>query len=188
MHAEWAMRAAERGKHILCEKPLALNHAEAMVVAEAAREHGVLLMEAFLYRCHPQTRRLLKILRTGRIGDVRLIEASFGFAASFNPGGRLFSQDLGEGGILDVGCYPASMARLVAGAALGKPFAEPLEVRGTTGLGEQSRDDEWAAATLKFDRNIVAQLSCVPLASDEGAWLDPGTEAGDDYSPAESKP
>ena len=72
MHAEWAIRAAEAGKHILCEKPLTLNHAEAMAVVEAARAHDVFLMEAFMYRCHPQTARLVELIRDGAIGDVRL--------------------------------------------------------------------------------------------------------------------
>ena len=62
-HAEWCIRAARAGKHILCEKPITLNHAEAMVVAEAAREAGVFLMEAFMYRCHPQTQRIVELIR-----------------------------------------------------------------------------------------------------------------------------
>ena len=78
-HAEWSIRAAEAGKHILCEKPLALNHAEAMAVIEAAIRYDVFLMEAFMYRCHPQTAKLVELLRNSVIGDVRIIQASFGF-------------------------------------------------------------------------------------------------------------
>src|SRR3954471_10300079 len=68
MHAEWAIRAAEAGKHILCEKPIGVNYAEAMAIVEAARRHDVFLMEAFMYRCHPQTRRLVELIRGGETG------------------------------------------------------------------------------------------------------------------------
>src|SRR5260221_5017064 len=72
-HAQWAIKAAEAGKHVLCEKPLALNYAEAMAVVEAALRHEVFLMEAFMYRCHPQTREMLELIRSGVIGQVRMI-------------------------------------------------------------------------------------------------------------------
>ncbi|HET8628680.1 MAG TPA: aldo/keto reductase [Thermomicrobiales bacterium] len=158
-HAEWAVKAAEAGKHVLCEKPLALNHAEAMAVVEAARRHDVFLMEAFMYRCHPQTARLVELLRERVIGDVRLIEASYCFDSQINPGSRLYDNALGGGGILDVGGYPVSMARLLAGAALGRDVAEPLELTGCGHIGEVGRVDEWAIAALKFPGDIVAQLA-----------------------------
>jgi predicted dehydrogenase len=78
-HAEWAIRAAEAGKHILCEKPFALNHGQAMAMVEAAREHGVFLMEALMYRFHPQTARVIELVRGGAIGTVGLVEATFSF-------------------------------------------------------------------------------------------------------------
>jgi predicted dehydrogenase len=120
-HAEWAIRAAQARKHILCEKPLGLNHAEAMAVVEAAHDNGVFLMEAFMYRCAPQTRKLVELLRERVIGDVRIIHATFGFhwPVEFNTESRLTNHALGGGGILDVGCYPMSIARLVAGVATG---------------------------------------------------------------------
>jgi predicted dehydrogenase/aryl-alcohol dehydrogenase-like predicted oxidoreductase len=158
LHAQWAIRAAEAGKHVLCEKPLALNHAEAMAVVEAAREHDVFLMEAFMYRCHPQTGKLVELIRSGAIGRVGVIQATFSFHAGFNPEGRLFKQALGGGGILDVGCYCTSMARLIAGAAAGKDFEEPVEVKGAGHLGE-SRIDDYAIASLKFPNGILAQLA-----------------------------
>src|SRR6185369_3443793 len=82
LHAEWAIRAAEAGKHILCEKPLAVNYAQAMAVVEAAERAGIFLMEAFMYRCHPQTKKLVELVRDKAIGDIRLIEAAFSFAAN----------------------------------------------------------------------------------------------------------
>jgi predicted dehydrogenase/aryl-alcohol dehydrogenase-like predicted oxidoreductase len=158
MHAEWAIQAAEAGKHILCEKPLTLNSDEAMAVVEAARRHGVFLMEAFMYRCHPQTAKLVELIRDGAIGEVKVIHASFSFRAGDNPESRLLKNALGGGGILDVGCYCASMARLIAGAATGKPFADPVQVQGMGHVGETGVD-EYAVANLKFPGDILAQIS-----------------------------
>lgn len=158
MHPEWAIRAAEAGKSVLCEKPLALNHPQAMTVVEAARRNGVFLMEAFMYRCHPQTARLVELVRDGAVGEVRVIQATFSFRADVPPGHRLANPHLGGGGILDVGCYCVSMSRLIAGAAAGKPFAEPVDVLGCGHLGATGVDD-WAAATLRFPGDMLGQLS-----------------------------
>lgn len=158
-HAEWAIAAAEAGKHILCEKPLALNFAEAMVVVEAARRHGVFLMEAFMYRCHPRTERIAQLVREGAIGRVRLIRAAFSFASAYNAESRVFCNALGGGGILDVGCYTVSVARLVAGAAVGRPFLDPSEVTGS-GVLCPTGVDTVAVATLKFPGDMLAQVSC----------------------------
>ncbi|MFB3880608.1 MAG: aldo/keto reductase [Armatimonadota bacterium] len=175
MHAEWAIKAAEAGKHILCEKPLALNHAEAMAVVEAARENDVFLMEAFMYRCHPQTAKLVELVRSGAIGKVGVIQATFSFRAHFDPGQRLFNPALGGGGILDVGCYCVSVARLIAGAATGKDFADPLEVRGVGHLGESGVDD-YALAILKFPGDVLGQLATGVNLSQENVVRVFGTE------------
>ena len=159
MHIEWTIKAARAGKHILCEKPIGMNHSEAMMAAEAARNNGVFLMEAFMYRCHPQTAKIAEIVKSGLLGEVRLIDAIFGFdAGAFDPKSRLFKQELGGGAILDVGCYCMSMARLVAGASEGKAFAEPVQVKGVGHLGK-SGVDEFAQALLKFPSGIQAQLA-----------------------------
>jgi predicted dehydrogenase len=157
-HAEWAIKAAEAGKHIFCTKPLAMNHAEASAIVEAARRNGVFLQEAFLYRCHPQTRRLTELIREGAIGRVRLIQAAYGFNGPDDPRSRLLDPQLGGGGILDVGCYPVSMCRLIAGAAMGGNFAEPVELHGSAHIGETGVD-LCAVATAKFPGNILAQIS-----------------------------
>lgn len=149
-HARWAIEAMGAGKHVLCEKPITVNHADAMAVIEAAREHGAFCMEAYMYRCHPQTARLIELIRSGAIGEVHQIQASFAFGAGGDPTHRLFRQDLAGGGILDVGGYPVSMARLLAGAARGEPFADPDSVDGVGHLGTGNRVDEWALATLGF--------------------------------------
>lgn len=153
LHATWTMAAAAAGKHILCEKPLAVNEAEARRVIEAVRPTGVFLMEAFMYRCHPQTARLLELLAERVIGELRLIEASF----SYNMGPRYenirLSNPAAGGSIMDVGCYPVSYARLIAGA-------EPLAINGLGHIGPISRVDEWAAAMLQFPGGLIAKLSC----------------------------
>ena len=160
LHAEWAIRAAQARKHILCEKPLTMEYPDDVKVVQAAHQNGVFLMEAFMYRCHPQTAKLVELIRKKTIGGVRLIQASFCFEAPVDLKNRLFNRKLGGGGILDIGCYPVSMARLLAGAALGKPFVEPLEVKGTAVMGVKSRVDEIALASLKFPGGILAELSC----------------------------
>jgi predicted dehydrogenase/aryl-alcohol dehydrogenase-like predicted oxidoreductase len=157
LHAEWAIKAADAGKHILCEKPLALNHAEAMAIVEAALRNDVFLMEAFMYRCHPQTAKLIELLRSGAIGQVRVIQATFSFHSAYHPEGRLFKNALGGGGILDVGCYCASIARLVAGVAHGQSFAEPTQIVGTAHVGATGVD-EYAIASLSFPGGILATL------------------------------
>jgi len=170
MHPQWAIRAAEAGKHVLCEKPMAIHHAGAMAMFAAAREAGTFMMEAFMYRCHPQTAKLVELLRDGAIGQVRMVRATFGFGGgdSINPEGRLFSPLLGGGGILDVGCYAVSMSRLIAGAVDGKRFADPVKVSSEGQLGETGVD-EWAAGTLKFDNGIVAQIATAVRASLENS-------------------
>ena len=159
-HAEWAIKAAEAGKHVLCEKPLALTAFEADAMMHAARKAGTFLGEAFMYRLHPQTQKLVELIKSGVIGDIRMIKSSFGFAMPrFMPAHRLYANDLAGGGILDVGGYPVSMVRLIAGAAAGKPFAEPDKVAGVAHLG-QSGVDEWASALLHFPDGIIAEVSC----------------------------
>lgn len=159
-HAQWAIKAAEAGKHVLCEKPLALTAFEADAMMHAARKAGTFLGEAFMYRLHPQTKKLVDLIRSGVIGEIRMIKSSFGFAMpGFMPQHRLYANDLAGGGILDVGGYPVSMVRLIAGAAVGRPFSEPDKVVGTAHLG-QSGVDEWASALLHFPGGIVAEVSC----------------------------
>ena len=159
MHAMWAVRAAEAGKHILCEKPLAMNLAEAAAIVDAAVAHDVFLMEAFMYRCHPQTDKLVELVRAGTIGAVRVIEAVHSFRGPTDQRSRLLANELGGGGILDVGCYCVSGANLVASVALGRDGANPLHVGGAAHLAGTGVD-LWAVATLAYDDGILAHLAC----------------------------
>ncbi|MDD4890513.1 MAG: aldo/keto reductase [Phycisphaerae bacterium] len=159
LHAEWAIRAAEAGKHILCEKPIGINHGQAMAIVEAAAANDVFLMEAYMYRCSPQTAKLVELVRSRIVGDVRVIRATFAFHAGFDPDGRLFNNAMAGGGILDVGGYCTSMVRLIAGAAAGKDGpAEPVDFKGAGHIGATGVD-EWAVATAVFPGDILAQLS-----------------------------
>ncbi|MFI5335568.1 MAG: Gfo/Idh/MocA family protein [Opitutales bacterium] len=159
-HAEWAVCAARAGKHILCEKPLALRGADAKRMVAAAAQHGVLLMEAFMYRCHPQTSRLVELVRAGAIGELRGIEAFFVVQFPFDPAHRAYNRALGGGGILDLGGYPVSFARLLAGAAAGRPFAAPARFRGAGRLNRLTGVDEYATAVADFPGGITARLAC----------------------------
>jgi len=170
MHCEWTVAAAKAGKHILCEKPLGMNREEAGTMVGAARRANVVLMEAFMYRCHPQTRRLVELVREGTLGEMRMIRASFCFDRDLGPEHRLFNKALGGGGILDLGCYPVSMSRLLVGAAHGKLFEEPSEVKGSAHFGTTGVD-EWASAVLKFPGDIVAEVSCATRVDREPGFL-----------------
>ena len=149
----------------MCEKPVGVSHAEAMAIFDAADEarggHGVFVMEAYMWRCHPLAAKLAEIVKGGEIGDVLAIEATFAFRAGGDSpdydGARLFSADYAGGGILDVGGYCTTAAKLVAAAALGVENAEPTKVTGTGRLAANGVD-EVAAATLTFKGGIVATL------------------------------
>ena len=154
-HAPLAIAALRAGKHVLCEKPLAPNHGSAMAVVDAARTSGRVLVEAYMYAFHPQQRALLELVRSGEVGRVLHVDASFSFAAG-SPTGRLFDADLAGGGILDVGGYPVTMARAVAGAALGRP-AVLAALRGSGTVGATGVD-EWAVAALEFEGGVTATV------------------------------
>jgi len=165
LHAEWTVKAADAGKHVLVEKPLAVNHGSAMVSAEAARRNRVVLLEAYMYRFHPQIDTLLELITDGAIGEVQHIDASFSFDTGGNTG-RLLDESLAGGGILDVGGYPVSLARLVASAALGRK-GEPISLSAKGSIGETTVD-EWATATLQFADGITASVRTgVRLADEE---------------------
>jgi predicted dehydrogenase/aryl-alcohol dehydrogenase-like predicted oxidoreductase len=158
-HAEWTIKAAEAGKHILVEKPIAINQYDAQAMIEAAHANKVFLMEAYMYRCHPQTAKLVELIRDRAIGNVSVISATFSFLAGFNAASRLWANELGGGGILDVGGYTVSISRLIAGAALGLPFADPVAVTGAGNLHPETGVDMWAVGTLKFAGGIVATIA-----------------------------
>jgi predicted dehydrogenase len=132
LHFPWTVKAAEAGKHILCEKPLALTASEVDRMAEATRRHGVILQEAVMMRYHPQTIQLQQRVAEGAIGDVRLIRGLFTFTLA-RPGDIRFDPALGGGSIWDLGSYPVSFMRTMLGA-------NPVEVHGWQILGDGGSD------------------------------------------------
>jgi predicted dehydrogenase len=159
LHAEWSVKAARSKKHILCEKPCAINYHSAKAVIEEVRRNDVFYMEAFMYRCHKQTKKMIELLRNKVIGDVRFIEASFCYNASFSSEQIEQRKISGGGGILDVGCYPVSMARLIAGIENEVESISPIDVCGMGHVGNVSEYDEWSVSIMRFDGEIMAQLS-----------------------------
>nr|WP_159039607.1 Gfo/Idh/MocA family oxidoreductase [Streptomyces sp. TP-A0356] len=157
-HADWVVRAAEAGKHILCEKPLGVDAAQARRMVDAAEAAGVILMEAMTYRSHPQTRQLAAMVQERRIGTLLQIEATLGYEASGEPHGRHFSPSLGGGAILDIGCYATSMIRMLAGAAQGVGVIEPDTVAGAARIG-RTGVDESAVGTFRFPGGLLATAS-----------------------------
>jgi xylose dehydrogenase (NAD/NADP) len=117
MHAEWTIKALEAGKHVLCEKPMAVTESEGKTMVAAARANNVLLMEAFMYRFHPQTQWALQQVRNDLIGPVRLVRASFSFDIRSRPENIRLSAELAGGSLMDVGCYPVNLCRAVFGHA-----------------------------------------------------------------------
>ena len=169
-HAALAARALEAGKHVLCEKPLTPNSGTSMALIDLAARSERVLLEAYMYRFHPQTVRVLELVAEGAIGEVTHVDASFAFDTGGRTG-RLFETDTAGGGILDVGCYPMSLARFVAGAVQGRAFADPLTVTGRGSLGETGVD-EWATAELTLPGGITASLRTgVRLADPQTATI-----------------
>ncbi|SEG75716.1 Predicted oxidoreductase [Actinacidiphila yanglinensis] len=166
-HARLVLSAIAAGKAVLCEKPLAANHGTAMVLADAARTAGVPLVEAYMYRFHPQTAALLELVREGAIGDVAHIDASFSFRAGERQG-RLFDPGTAGGGILDVGGYPVTMAAAVVGAATGAQAVEPVALSARGSLGPTGVD-EWAVATLAYRGGITATVRTGVRVQDDNA-------------------
>ncbi|KAG0169942.1 hypothetical protein DFQ28_001902 [Apophysomyces sp. BC1034] len=158
-HCEIAVAAAKARKHMLLEKPMAMNEAEATRIFEAVRTNDVFFMEAYMYRCHPQTIKTAQLVREGAIGQVKLIRANFSFdGRPLGPTSRLWRNELGGGAILDIGGYPMSFSRLIAGVANQQDFANPVHVKAVGHIQPDTQIDEWAVASLAFDNAISAQL------------------------------
>lgn len=157
-HVQLAIAALEAGKHVVCEKPLSIDHAGAMAVIEAARRSGRYFAEGYMYRFHPQTVRLVQLIKDGAIGQVAHLDSMFSFASNPEPTHRLMNPELAGGGILDVGGYVVSMARLIAGAAEGKPFLDPTSLSAKAALGPTGVD-EWATASLAFGSGVTAHIA-----------------------------
>jgi D-xylose 1-dehydrogenase (NADP+, D-xylono-1,5-lactone-forming) len=149
LHAEWTIKAVAAGKHVLCEKPLAVSVEEVDTIAAAANRAGVVVAEAFMYRHHPQTLRVQQLISGGDIGQLRVIRGGFTFNIA-NPEDVRLKPALGGGSIWDVGCYPVSYARAVVGT-------DPLQVFGWQVTGA-SGVDEVFVGQMCFASGAYAQF------------------------------
>jgi D-xylose 1-dehydrogenase (NADP+, D-xylono-1,5-lactone-forming) len=150
LHAEWSIRAVEAGKHVLCEKPLAMSAAEARAMFAAAAKHERHLVEAYPYRAQPQTLKLAELIQADAIGKVQLIRSSFGVYFDDPTNIRLIPE-VGGGSLMDAGSYAVSLVLLVAGAAPTRVHA--VRKQAATGV------DISMVATLEFASGILAQMS-----------------------------
>jgi len=171
LHHEWTVLALQAGKHVLCEKPMASNAGEAEQMFDEAERAGRLVMEAFMYRCHPQTRAVVDAVRSGAIGQLKLIRTSFCYRTTRVAENIRFRPDLAGGALMDVGCYCLSFSRLIAGA-------EPID-SSATGHVHESGVDDLVAGLLRFggaagDRSnpVLATFTCgMGVQADNTAYV-----------------
>ncbi|HET9492724.1 MAG TPA: Gfo/Idh/MocA family oxidoreductase [Chloroflexia bacterium] len=149
LHGEWSIKAMRQGKHVLCEKPLGSSAAEVREMMAVAEATGVKLMEAFMYRFHPATARLVDLATNGTIGTPKVIRATFGFLLA-KPEDIRWSAELAGGSLMDVGCYCVNVARLLAGA-------EPLAVTASA-TWAATGVDESLVGTLEFPGGLLATV------------------------------
>jgi xylose dehydrogenase (NAD/NADP) len=151
LHAEWTIKALRAGKHVLCEKPMAITLDAQDAMAAAAKESGRVLAEAFMYRHHPQTLKVKEIVDSGTLGAVNVIHGSFTFLLNRESDIRLVPE-MGGGSMWDVGTYPISYARLLAGA-------DPVEVFGWQAAGPTGVDLTFTGQ-MRFANGLLAQFDC----------------------------
>jgi len=151
LHVPWSIRAAEKGKHVLCEKPIALTAREALQLLEARDRTGVQIGEAFMVRTHPQWLEVKKIVASGRIGELRLIAGHFSYYRR-DPADIRSRVEWGGGALMDVGCYPITIARWLFGA-------EPTEVVGLIERDPEMKIDRLTSGLLRFEKG-QATFSC----------------------------
>ncbi|HYM83382.1 MAG TPA: Gfo/Idh/MocA family oxidoreductase [Candidatus Dormibacteraeota bacterium] len=149
LHATWTVRALDAGKHVLCEKPLALSVEEVDAIAEAAARNGRIAVEAFMYLHHPQTREAVARARRGDLGSLQLVAATFSFLLAY-PGDPRVEPSMGGGSLWDVGCYPVSLARRIAGS-------EPATVQAIARFDERGVDRTFIGQ-LRFADGLLAQF------------------------------
>ena len=181
MHAEWTLKAAAAGKHILCEKPLAVNAAEAAEMVAGCHARGVVLMEAFMYRFHPQQARVAQLIADGAIGEVRQVRSSFTFHLDpLNPKNVRLQGWLAGGALMDVGCYAVNSARWLFGE-------EPTEVIALADMRPEFNVDVALAGVLEFSGRRLAVIDCSFRAYKSGTYTVVGTkgqiQVPDAYTP-----
>ena len=149
LHKEWTIKALGAGKHVLVEKPFAMNAGEAEAMVDAAQRHGRLLMEAFMYRFHPRSLRIKQLVEEDALGRISLIRSAFTFPVKRDGSNeRLFLPEMGGGALWDVGCYGVSVARWLLSE-------EPIAVSAQADYSEDGVDTNFAG-TLRFPSGALA--------------------------------
>ena len=156
LHAEWTIKAADAGKHVLCEKPFAASAAEAKAMLDAAKRNNVIVVEAYPYRAQPQTIKLAQLLREGAIGKVQFVQASFGFPLAMGSNIR-WDAALAGGALMDAGSYPVSLVRMIAGE---RPVRAHAMARFAEGASGGTGVDRTLLGTLDFPGGALAQIAC----------------------------
>ncbi len=169
MHAEWTIKAAQKGKHVLCEKPLALNSEEALQMINACEENDVLLMEAFMYRHHPQHAVVKDIISSGRIGDVVAVNSCLSTFSERTDDNRWRGGNMGGGALMDLGCYCVDVSRLLL-------ETEPTAARATWKFDNAHDVDVTNFGILKFADDMFASFMCSMLASASNRYEVVGTK------------
>ncbi|WP_040948777.1 Gfo/Idh/MocA family protein [Gorillibacterium massiliense] len=154
LHLEWTLKAAVAGKHVLCEKPLALTAMEAEKMVEACRSAGVHLAEAFMYRHHPHMSRIREIVASGEIGQLRAIRGAFSYNNDKDAANIRYRSDWGGGAIYDVGCYPLSAGRWITGK---EPVASTVVGQFSQGHGDV---DMMASGLVEFPDGVALTFDC----------------------------
>lgn len=153
LHKEWVIKAAEKGKHVLCEKPAALSAQEAKEMIEACEANGVKFMEAFMYQLHPQHARVKEIIASGEIGEVKLIKSSHSFYLNNRERDIRMDKTMGGGSIYDVGSYCVQVIRHLTDS-------EPVKVQAIAELDEATGIDLTSTVYMKMDNGIKAMFDC----------------------------
>ncbi len=149
LHYEWSLKSLQKGKHVICEKPLALNSEEVRGMIRVAMEKKLTLMEAFMYRYHPRNISVFNMVKSGELGELRAIESCFSYFLD-DPSSYLMSRELGGGALYDVGCYCVNVSRMLTGS-------EPVEVYGTANITD-TKVDMTFAGILRFAEGIVSSF------------------------------
>ena len=167
LHREWTIKAAEHGKHVLCEKPIGLTAAECREMIAASAKHRVMLMEAFMYRYTDCTRQVIAVLRSGELGEIRQINSTFRFLLT-NPASIKYRPELGGGSLYDVGCYPLNFIGLVVDELdrihsenTGRPVtALQLPEAVSVQCVMEGGVDMAFAALMKYRSGLIASIAC----------------------------
>lgn len=170
LHCEWTVKAAEAGKHVLCEKPISLDAAEAERMADACERAGVVLAEAFMYRLHPRYERIREMIAAGEIGELRGIHGTFTFNGAANQGNVRFVKEWGGGSIYDIGVYPISAARLITGL---EPEAATCRAMFSP---EHGGVDMMASGLVEFPNDVSLTFDCGMWAAGRNTLEIVGTE------------